>query len=188
VIVIDAPTLKTDRAFAHFLMAHECCHHTLGHTRIASQSSRHLGLQPFYHIRPLLKNIELDADGYAVRMLTFTKEFDAIESARKNMLEFGAAQTGAYYPRPTSSAPTISFTQPRTIEAMNQLMVLVEVGVGRFGPRHPPPHDACFPLHSPQLNADNVTKPLVAFQAQVSLHAPDGKDVSDLGANTSEQG
>ena len=40
----------------------------------------------------------------------------------------------------------------------------------------------------PQLNADNVTKPLVAFQAQVSLHAPDGKDVSDLGANTSEQG
>ena len=64
VIVIDAPTLKTDRAFAHFLMAHECCHHTLGHTRIASQSSRHLSLQPFYYIRPLLKNMELDADGW----------------------------------------------------------------------------------------------------------------------------
>jgi hypothetical protein len=28
-----------------------------------------------------------------------------------------------------------------------------------LGPRHPPPHDACRPLHSPQLNADNVTKP-----------------------------
>jgi hypothetical protein len=28
-----------------------------------------------------------------------------------------------------------------------------------FGPEHPPPHDACCPLHSPQLNADNVTKP-----------------------------
>ena len=28
-----------------------------------------------------------------------------------------------------------------------------------LGPRHPPPHDACCPLHSPQLNADNVTKP-----------------------------
>src|SRR6478672_9574499 len=27
-------------------------------------------------------------------------------------------------------------------------------------PEHPPPHDACRPLHSPQLNADNVTKPL----------------------------
>jgi hypothetical protein len=24
---------------------------------------------------------------------------------------------------------------------------------------HPPPHDACCPLYSPQLNADNVTKP-----------------------------
>jgi hypothetical protein len=47
-------------------------------------------------MRPLLKNMELDADGCAVRMLTRTKEFDAIESARKNMLEFGAAQTGAY--------------------------------------------------------------------------------------------
>ena len=28
-----------------------------------------------------------------------------------------------------------------------------------LGPRHPPPHDACCPLHSPQLNANNVTKP-----------------------------
>jgi len=98
VIVIDAPTFKTDRAYAHFLMAHECCHHTLGHTRITSQSFGQLGPQPFYYIRPLLKNMELDADGCAVRMLTLNKEFDAIESARKKMLEFGAAQTGAYYP------------------------------------------------------------------------------------------
>ena len=29
-----------------------------------------------------------------------------------------------------------------------------------LGPRHPRPHDACCSLHSPQLNADNVTKPL----------------------------
>jgi IS1 family transposase len=28
-----------------------------------------------------------------------------------------------------------------------------------LGPRHPTPHDACCPLHSPRLNADNVTKP-----------------------------
>jgi hypothetical protein len=28
-----------------------------------------------------------------------------------------------------------------------------------LGPRHPTPHDTCCPLHSPQLNADNVTKP-----------------------------
>ena len=28
-----------------------------------------------------------------------------------------------------------------------------------LGLGHPPPHDTCCPLHSPQLNADNVTKP-----------------------------
>jgi hypothetical protein len=27
VIVIDAGALKADRAYGHFLMAHECCHH-----------------------------------------------------------------------------------------------------------------------------------------------------------------
>ena len=32
-----------------------------------------------------------------------------------------------------------------------------------LGPGHPPPHDACCKLHSPQLNADNVTKPVVLF-------------------------
>ena len=32
-----------------------------------------------------------------------------------------------------------------------------------LGPRHPPPHDACCALHSPRLNADNVTKPLAVL-------------------------
>ena len=32
-----------------------------------------------------------------------------------------------------------------------------------LGPGHPPPHDACCPLHSPRLNADNVTKPVPVF-------------------------
>src|SRR6266511_4121835 len=35
----------------------------------------------------------------------------------------------------------------------------LRAGSFRTGPGHPPPHDACCPLHSPQLNADNVTKP-----------------------------
>lgn len=63
-IVVSSRTLAATPLYGHFLMAHECCHHTLGHTRIASQSSRHLSLQPFYYIRPLLKNMELDADGW----------------------------------------------------------------------------------------------------------------------------
>jgi hypothetical protein len=107
IIAIDAPTYKTDRAYAHFLMAHECCHHTLGHTRITSQSFGQLGPQPFYYIRPLLKNMELDADGCAVRLLTLNREFDAIESARKTMFEFGAAPTGAYYPTGSERAENI---------------------------------------------------------------------------------
>ena len=47
VIVIDASTLKMERAYSRFLMAHECCHHTLGHTRLTSQRFGQLGPQPF---------------------------------------------------------------------------------------------------------------------------------------------
>jgi len=107
VIVIDAPTLKTDRAYGHFLMAHECCHHTLGHTRLTSPQFGQLGPQPFYYLQPLLKNMEFDADGCAVRMLKRANEFNAIESARKRMLEFGTTQTGAYYPTGIERADNI---------------------------------------------------------------------------------
>ena len=97
-IVIDASVLKAEPTYAHFLMAHECCHHTLGHVRLTSAELGHLGPQPFYYIRPLLKTMELDADVCAVKMLKLTKEPDAIEAARVRMLEFGNAPTGAYYP------------------------------------------------------------------------------------------
>ena len=107
VIVIDAPTLKSDPAYGHFLMAHECCHHTLGHTRVTSQQFGQLGPQPFYYLQPLLKNMELEADGCAVRMLKRTGKFDAIENARKRMAEFGTAQTGPYYPTGNERADNI---------------------------------------------------------------------------------
>jgi hypothetical protein len=108
VIVIDASTLKSDRPYAHFLMAHECCHHTLGHTRLTQRPLGGLGVQPFYYLRPLLKNMELDADACAVRMLKLTKEPDAIESGRVHMLEFGDRQTGAYYPTGKERAGNIA--------------------------------------------------------------------------------
>jgi hypothetical protein len=107
VIVIDASTLKSDRAYSHFLLAHECCHHTLGHTRLTSQRSGGVGPQPFYYLQPLLKNMELDADACAIRMLKLTKEPDAIERARTKMLEFGNLQTGAYYPTGVQRAGNI---------------------------------------------------------------------------------
>jgi hypothetical protein len=82
VIVIDASTLKFDRPYAYFLLAHECCHHTLGHTRLTTERSGRLGLQPFHDLRPLVKNMELDANACAVRMLKLTKEPGAIERVR----------------------------------------------------------------------------------------------------------
>jgi hypothetical protein len=107
-IVIDASMLANERAYSHFLMAHECCHHVLGHVRLTASKLGQLGPQPFYYVRPLLKGMELDADACAVRMLTFTKEPDAIEAARTKMLEFGNAPTGAYYPTGVERADNIA--------------------------------------------------------------------------------
>ena len=108
VIVIDASMLKSDRTYAHFLMAHECCHHTLGHTRLTTQRATGTGVQPFYYLRPLLKNMELDADACAVHMLKLTKEPESIERARVRMQEFGDNQTGAYYPTGNERANNIA--------------------------------------------------------------------------------
>lgn len=107
-IAIDASSLKQDVRYAHFLMAHECCHHVLGHVRLTSQQLGQLGPQPFYYIRPLLKGMELDADACAVRMLTNTREPEAIETARLKMLEFGTKPTGAYYPTGKERADNIA--------------------------------------------------------------------------------
>jgi hypothetical protein len=107
-IVIDASMLANERAYSHFLMAHECCHHILGHVRLTSSKLGHLGPQPFYYVQPLLKGMELDADACAVRMLTFTKEPAAIAAARTKMLEFGNAPTGAYYPTGVERANNIT--------------------------------------------------------------------------------
>jgi hypothetical protein len=108
VIVIDASILKSEPDYAHFLMAHECCHHTLGHTKLTLRRSGGVGPQPFYYLRPLLKNMELDADGCAVRMLRLTDEPDAIESGRMRMSRFGDEQTGAYYPTGNERADNIA--------------------------------------------------------------------------------
>jgi hypothetical protein len=107
-IVIDAFMLKSEPDYAHFLMAHECCHHTLGHTRLTQQKFGGVGVQPFYYLRPLLKNMELDADACAVRMLKLTKEPGSIESGRAHMRLFGNEPTGAYYPTGDERAANIA--------------------------------------------------------------------------------
>jgi hypothetical protein len=107
-IVVNSSTLAQNPAYGHFLMAHECCHHTLGHVRRFYDGIGQLGPQPFYYIRPGLKNMELDADTCAVKMLKATHEPDAIEAARQVMLSFGNMPTGAYYPTGIERADNIA--------------------------------------------------------------------------------
>jgi hypothetical protein len=100
-------TLADQPSYGRFLMAHECCHHTLGHVRRYHEGFGHVGPQPFFYIAPALKQMELDADCCAVRMLKAKHETDSIVSAREAMVAFGAEPTGAYYPAGTERADNI---------------------------------------------------------------------------------
>jgi hypothetical protein len=108
VIVVNSTTLSRSPAYGHFLMAHECCHHTLGHVRRLYDRVGQLGPQPFYYIKPALKQMELDADTCAVKLLKTTHEADAIEAAREMMMTFGTEPTGAYYPTGIERADNIA--------------------------------------------------------------------------------
>jgi hypothetical protein len=107
-IVVNSTTLAQFPAYGHFLMAHECCHHTLGHVRRLYDRVGQLGPQPFYYIKPALKQMELDADTCAVKLLKATHETDAIVAARETMLTFGDRPTGAYYPTGNERAENIA--------------------------------------------------------------------------------
>ena len=107
IIVVSAMAMADAPAYARFLMAHECSHHTLGHVAAFHRELGHLGPQPFFYIAPQLKNMELDADCSAVKMLKFTKEPQSIEAARVTMAKFGGKPTGAYYPTGVERAANI---------------------------------------------------------------------------------
>ena len=108
VIVVSYLTLTQTPTYGRFLMAHECCHHTLGHVQRYHEGLGHVGPQPFFYIAPALKQMELEADCCAVRMLKFKHETDSIEAARRVMVEYGAAPTGAYYPTGTERADNMA--------------------------------------------------------------------------------
>jgi hypothetical protein len=97
VIVVNATTLADNPPYGRFLMAHECCHHTLGHVG-RFESLGQVGPQPFFYIAPALKQMELDADCCAIKMLKSKNDTDSIKSAREMMMSFGSNPTGAYYP------------------------------------------------------------------------------------------
>lgn len=108
VIVVNAHTLSESPAYGDFLMAHECCHHNLGHVQRYHEGLGHLGPQPFFYILPELKQMELDADCCAVRMLKSKQETGGIDAARMTMLNFGSKPTGAHYPTGTERADNIA--------------------------------------------------------------------------------
>lgn len=105
-IILSSVIVADDPAYAKFLMAHECCHHALGHLR-HNEGLGHTGLQPFYYIRPKLRQMELDADSCAVERLKLSSEAEAISIARKHMFDFGDKPTGAYYPTGIERAENI---------------------------------------------------------------------------------
>ena len=108
IIVVSAMVMAQSAAYARFLMAHECSHHTLGHVAVYKRELGHLGPQPFFYIAPQLRHMELDADCNAVRMLKIKNEPETIEAARLMMLKFGGKPTGAYYPTGVERANNIA--------------------------------------------------------------------------------
>ena len=98
VIVVNAGTLKDEPSYARFLMAHECCHHSLGHVNRYREGRGAVGPQPFFYIAPQLKQMELDADCCAVKMLRSKNDASSIEAAEGAMMSFGSDETGAHYP------------------------------------------------------------------------------------------
>ena len=108
VIVVNSLTVRQAHDYANFLMAHECCHHTLGHVANVHRRLGQLGPQPFFYIAPQLKGMELEADCCAVRMLKLKNEPESIEAGRVAMSQFGSSPTGAHYPTGDERADNIA--------------------------------------------------------------------------------
>ena len=108
VIVVNLRTLRDQPSYGRFLMAHECCHHTLGHVAKYKGGLGHVGPQAFFYIAPELKRMELEADCCAVKLLRERHDADGIEAGRSAMALFGKEPTGAYYPTGIERADNIS--------------------------------------------------------------------------------
>lgn len=111
IILVDATTLER-RNYMHFLLAHECCHHKLGHLtsplRKKKNQTPHKGLPaggpaPRAVFSPRSSSasrhqIEIEADCCAARQLALLGDADALAAAIKAMNAFGPKSTGPAYP------------------------------------------------------------------------------------------
>lgn len=107
VIVVNTLTLRQNPSYGKFLMAHECCHHSLGHVANYKKELNHVGPQAFFYLAPALKRLELEADCCAVRLLRERHELEGIEAGRAAMALFGTKPTGAHYPTGIERAENI---------------------------------------------------------------------------------
>lgn len=107
IIVVNLRTLGERPSYSKFLMAHECCHHTLGHVVKFRKGLGGQGARPFLRIAPELSRMELEADCCAIRLLRDRLEADSIDAARSTMVTFGKNATGAYYPTGDERAANI---------------------------------------------------------------------------------
>ncbi|MFD0987022.1 hypothetical protein [Methyloligella solikamskensis] len=108
IIVVSGSTMTKAPAYSHFLLAHECCHHTLGHVKMLKKGLGQLGPQPFFYIKPALRKMELEADCCAVKLLKASHEDDSIIAGEDAMSAFGDEPTGAHYPTGSERAANIA--------------------------------------------------------------------------------
>jgi hypothetical protein len=107
-ILIEAEMMQTP-AYARFLLAHECCHHTRGHLlrllrRQRAREPRKAGAPDPQTAMTFLadslshRKIEMDADCCAARLLARRHDRAGLNAAASAMAALGAAGTGAAYP------------------------------------------------------------------------------------------
>ena len=107
VIIVSSMMLRDKPAYSKFLLAHECCHHTLGHVANSKKGLGHVGPQAFFYIAPKLRRMELEADCCAVKLLRERDALDGIEAGAAAMAQFGDRPTGAHYPTGTERVEKI---------------------------------------------------------------------------------
>lgn len=107
-IIVSSLMLRYQPEYSKFLMAHECCHHTLGHVASVKNGLGQVGPQAFFYKAPKLKRMELEADCCAVKLLRERREMDGIRAGAEVMSQFGSRPTGAHYPTGTERVENIS--------------------------------------------------------------------------------
>jgi hypothetical protein len=102
------PSLMRQKAYAGYLLAHECCHHLNNHIDAMREKMARRGEVSFKSLAGVVKEMELEADCCAAKMLMKRGETASIEAAKAAMTKFGGMPTGAYYPSGIERAFTIA--------------------------------------------------------------------------------